>query len=128
MSDQKPATTIIVQNQNNGCGCGSGCGTLIGILVFIGMIGYALEENGPIISAAGGLFLGCWGGLKISGVTVDELNTGEWDKRKTKAIYFSLAGGFFGAVTGWQLGAEFIKELEDNKEAFLRLLNFNKAA
>tara|TARA_B100001964_G_scaffold174221_1_gene191895 strand:- start:540 stop:938 length:399 start_codon:yes stop_codon:yes gene_type:complete len=112
---------VMVQN-NNGCGCG----TLIGIIVLIGMTGYLLEEHGPIVLAVVGFFLGAWGGLKVSGVSIEELNaiaSEEYDSRQIRGIVFMIAGAILFAIAGWGMGAELIREMEDNKQALQRLAN-----
>ncbi len=110
---------VVVQN-NNGCGCG----TLIGIVILIGMTGYLLDEHGPIVLAVVGFFLGAWGGLKVSGVSIEELNaieSEEYDSRQIRGIVFMLAGAIIFAIAGWGMGVEFIKEIEDNKQALMGL-------
>ena len=110
---------VVVQN-NNGCGCG----TLIGIVILIGMTGYLLDEHGPIVLAVVGFFLGAWGGLKVSGVSIEELNaieSEEYDSRQIRGIVFMLAGAIIFAIAGWGMGVEFIKEMEDNKQALMGL-------
>lgn len=111
----------MVQN-NNGCGCG--CGSFIAVLFLIGLSGYLVQEFGPIVFAVVGFFLGAWGGLKISGVSIEELNhidTKEYDSRQIRGAIFMMCGGVFFALAGWGVGVEFIKEMEDNKQALLRL-------
>ena len=49
----------IIQKNNNGCGCG----TLIGIILALGIAGYLMEEHGPIVGAC----VGSWSGIKLGG-------------------------------------------------------------
>lgn len=77
-----------------------------------------------------GFFLGAWGGLKLSGVTIEELNAiseDEWGERQFRGGIFMLVSAVMLAIGGWHMGAELMKELNDNKEAVLRLLRINQA-
>jgi len=115
---------VMVQN-NNGCGCS----TLIGIIFVIGFAGYLLQQHGPIVLAIVGFFLGAWAGLKLSGVTVEELNAiseDDWGPRQTRGAIFMLAGGILLAIGGWGMGVEMLKEMEDNKQSFLRTISVVK--
>lgn len=117
---------VMVQNNNGGCGCG----TLIGIIVLIGLVSALLQRYGPIVMSVVGFFLGAWGGLKLSGVTIEELNAiseDEWGERQLRGGIFMLVGAVMLTIGGWHMGAELMKELNDNKEAALRLLRINHA-
>lgn len=108
----------MVQN-NSGCGCS----TLIGIIFVIGFAGYLLQQHGPVVLAVVGFFLGAWAGLMLSGVTVEELNAisqEDWGQRQTRGAIFMLVGGILLAIGGWGMGVEMLKEMEDNKQSFLR--------
>jgi len=112
---------VMVQN-NNGCGCGS----LIAAIILIGLSGYLVQEFGPIVFAIIGFFLGAWGGLKISGVSIEELNhidTGEYDSRQIRGAIFMMCGGVFFALAGWGVGQEFIKEMDDNARILLNIVS-----
>lgn len=114
----------MVQN-NSGCGCS----TLIGIIVVIGFAGYLLQQHGPIVLAVVGFFLGAWAGLKLSGVTIDELNAiseEDWGPRQIRGAIFMLAGAILLAIGGWGMGVEMLKEMEDNKQSFLRTISVLK--
>lgn len=109
---------VMVQN-NSGCGCS----TLIGIIFVIGFAGYLLQQHGPVVLAVVGFFLGAWAGLMLSGVTVEELNAisqEDWGQRQTRGAIFMLVGGILLAIGGWGMGVEMLKEMEDNKQSFLR--------
>ena len=115
---------VMVQN-NSGCGCS----TLIGIIFVIGFAGYLLQQHGPIVLAVVGFFLGAWAGLMLSGVTVEELNAiSQEDRgpRQTRGAIFMLAGGILLAIGGWGMGVEMLKEMEDNKQSFLRTISVIK--
>ena len=115
---------VMVQN-NSGCGCS----TLIGIIFVIGFAGYLLQQHGPIVLAVVGFFLGAWAGLMLSGVTVEELNAisqEDWGPRQSRGAIFMLAGGILLAIGGWGMGVEMLKEMEDNKQSFLRTISVIK--
>lgn len=117
---------VMVQNNNGGCGCG----TLIGIIVLFGLVSTLLQRYGPIVTSVVGFFIGAWGGLKLSGVTIEELNAiseDEWGERQFRGGIFMLVSAVMLAIGGWHMGAELMKELNDNKEAVLRLLRVNQA-
>lgn len=117
---------VMVQNNNGGCGCG----TLIGIIVLLGLLGALLQKYGPIVMAVAGFFLGAWGGLKVSGVQIEELNAiseEDWGPRQWRAASFLMGGGILFAVAGWNMGQEMMKEMNDNKEALLHLLRIKIA-
>ena len=117
---------VMVQNNNGGCGCG----TLIGFIVLLGLLGTLLQKYGPIVMAVAGFFLGAWGGLKVSGVQIEELNAiseEDWGPRQWRAASFLMGGGILFAVAGWNMGQEMMKEMNDNKEALLHLLRITTA-
>ena len=119
---------VVVQNNNGGCGCG--CGTLIGIIILLGLLGTLLDKYGPIVMAVAGFFLGAWGGLKVSGVPIEELNAiaeDDWGPRQWRGSIFMLGGGILFAIGGWEMGQEIMKEMNDNREALLHLLKLNSA-
>jgi len=117
---------VMVQNNNGGCGCG----TLIGFIVLLGLLGTLLQKYGPIVMAVAGFFIGAWGGLKVSGVQIEELNAvseEDWGPRQWRAASFLMGGGILFAIAGWNMGQEMMKEMNDNKEALLHLLRITTA-
>lgn len=114
-------TIVMVQN-NNGCGCG----TLIGIVIVIGFATYLLQQFGPVVLSVVGFFLGSWAGLKLSGVTIEELNAiseDEWGSRQIRGGILMIVGGILIAIGGWSVGVEMLKEMEDNKQAILKVIS-----
>ena len=116
MSEKQQIT--VVQTNNNGCGCSS----LIGILLAIALFGFLMEEHGPIIGAIGGSLVGGWGGVKICGCSIDELNALEEEQMSNKqkrAMTMGAIGLVLGGIGGYGFGAEMQKEMRDNAQIII---------
>ena len=127
MSNRQDVT--IVHNHNGCCG-GCGCGTFISVIILMGLFGYLAEEHGPIVGLIVGTSTGAWGGAKLSGCTIDELNTintENMDNRQKRGLAMAGIGAILGAFGGWGIGTELQKEMQDNARILLQLLSRHHA-
>ena len=105
----------VVQTNNNGCGCSS----LIGILLAIALFGFLMEEHGPIVGAIGGSLVGGWGGVKLGGCSMDELNAldeAQMSNKQKRALTMGAVGLILGGIGGYGFGAEMQREMRDNAQ------------
>ena len=108
----------VVQTNNNGCGCGS----LIGILLAIALFGFLMEEHGPIVGAIGGSLVGGWGGVKLGGCSMDELNAldeAQMSNKQKRALTMGAVGLILGGIGGYGFGAEMQREMRDNAQIIM---------
>ncbi|MCB4407190.1 hypothetical protein [Synechococcus sp. MU1642] len=103
---------------NNVCGCGS----LIGVFLAIGLAGFLISEHGPIVGLIGGSLVGGWGGVKLGGCSIDELNTideSQMSNKQKRALTMGAIGLLIGGIGGYGFGSEMQKELQDNAQIML---------
>ena len=117
---------IIIQKNNNGCGCG----TLIGIILALGIAGYLMEEHGPIVGTIVGACIGSWSGIKLGGSSLDEITEIPEDQmsaQQKRAMAMGAIGLILGGIGGYSFGAEMQREMQDNARMIFNLFSRNSA-
>ena len=112
----------IIQKNNNGCGCG----TLIGIILALGIAGYLMEEHGPIVGMILGACVGSWSGIKLGGSSLDEITEIPEDQmsaQQKRAMAMGAIGLILGGIGGYSFGAEMQREMQDNARLMIKLFS-----
>ena len=110
----------IIQKNNNGCGCG----TLIGIILALGIAGYLMEEHGPVVGMILGACVGSWSGIKLGGSSLDEITEIPEDQmsaQQKRAMAMGAIGLILGGIGGYSFGAEMQREMQDNAHSIINL-------
>ena len=116
----------IIQKNNNGCGCG----TLIGIILALGIAGYLMEEHGPIVGMIVGACVGSWSGIKLGGSSLDEITEIPEDQmsdQQKRAMAMGAIGLILGGIGGYSFGAEMQREMQDNARIIMNYFSKNIA-
>ena len=112
----------IIQKNNNGCGCG----TLIGIILALGIAGYLMEEHGPVVGTILGACVGSWSGIKLGGSSLDEITEIPEDQmsaQQKRAMAMGAFGLILGGIGGYSFGAEIQREMQDNAHLIINLFS-----
>ena len=112
----------IIQKNNNGCGCG----TLIGIILALGIAGYLMEEHGPVVGMILGACVGSWSGIKLGGSSLDEITEIPEDQmsdQQKRAMAMGAIGLILGGIGGYSFGAEMQREMQDNAHSIINLFS-----
>ena len=112
----------IIQKNNNGCGCG----TLIGIILALGIAGYLMEEHGPVVGMILGACVGSWSGIKLGGSSLDEITEIPEDQmsaQQKRAMAMGAIGLILGGIGGYSFGAEMQREMQDNAHLIINLFS-----
>ena len=117
---------IIIQKNNNGCGCG----TLIGIILALGIAGYLMEEHGPIVGTIVGACVGSWSGIKLGGSSLDEITEipeNQMSNQQRRAMAMGAIGLILGGIGGYIFGAEVQREMQYNARIIMNYFSKNIA-